>query len=182
MQESLHHVPQRRWQHPRQVGARPRHAPLIISHKHYGSLIGRCEIHQLCAQPARRQVKDAAAAQQSPKRKSADKSWFRSPQPDSIGSFRFWHDEKRFKGTGENSLVQIALLAAGRRPLGMHFDVKYQSLGGGSMILVLRHDDSFIIVEILNTIGSDVQKLLFGKQRCCCLPVCSGAAAHCTAC
>jgi len=26
---------------------------------------------------------------------------------------RFWHDEKRFKGTGETSLVQRALLAAG---------------------------------------------------------------------
>jgi hypothetical protein len=26
---------------------------------------------------------------------------------------RFWHDEKRFKGTGEKSLVQRALLALG---------------------------------------------------------------------
>ncbi|KAG1663563.1 hypothetical protein FOA52_013183, partial [Chlamydomonas sp. UWO 241] len=32
--------------------------------------------------------------------------------------FRFWHDEKRFKGTGETSLAQRALAAAGGRRTG----------------------------------------------------------------
>lgn len=34
--------------------------------------------------------------------------------------FRFWHDEKRFKGTGETSLVQRALINAGGRRMGGH--------------------------------------------------------------
>jgi hypothetical protein len=29
------------------------------------------------------------------------------------GSFRFWHDERRFKGTVDKCLVQQALFAAG---------------------------------------------------------------------
>ena len=32
--------------------------------------------------------------------------------------FRFWHDEKRFKGNGDTSLAQRALLAAGGRRTG----------------------------------------------------------------
>jgi hypothetical protein len=33
---------------------------------------------------------------------------------------RFWHDEKRFKGTGEDSLAQIALLSIGGARVGGH--------------------------------------------------------------
>lgn len=33
--------------------------------------------------------------------------------PPETPAFRFWHDEKRLKGTGDTSLVQQALLAAG---------------------------------------------------------------------
>ncbi len=40
----------------------------------------------------------------------------RTPPP--LPGPSFWHDEKRFKGTGEDSLVQRALLAAGGRRVG----------------------------------------------------------------
>lgn len=35
-----------------------------------------------------------------------------------VGYFRFWYDEKKFKGTGEDSLVQKALIAAGGIRMG----------------------------------------------------------------
>lgn len=41
---------------------------------------------------------------------------FRAPLADTrhqLASFRFWHDEKRFRGTGDDSLAQHTLLAAG---------------------------------------------------------------------
>ncbi|GLC40289.1 Tubulin polyglutamylase ttll5 [Pleodorina starrii] len=42
------------------------------------------------------------------------------PQPPPETFFRFWHDEKRFKGSGADSLVQRALAAAGGRRTGGH--------------------------------------------------------------
>lgn len=41
-----------------------------------------------------------------------------APQAQERVSFRFWHDEKRFKGTGEQSLVQRALLEQGGIRMG----------------------------------------------------------------
>lgn len=55
-----------------------------------------------------------------------NKPWFKELQAQQQTSegpprptvFRFWHDEKRFKGNGETSLAQRALLAAGGRRTG----------------------------------------------------------------
>jgi hypothetical protein len=40
-----------------------------------------------------------------------------APQDAPKGSFRFWYDERRFKGTAERSIVQQALFDAGAPPL-----------------------------------------------------------------
>ncbi|PNH02661.1 putative beta-tubulin polyglutamylase [Tetrabaena socialis] len=73
---------------------------------------------------ARRRAAQAASAQGAVAAAELPRPGGQAEQEASAQScgtfFRFWHDEKRFKGSGSDSLVQAALLAAGGRRTGGH--------------------------------------------------------------